>query len=495
MHRFEYFAPTTVEEALALIARYGEEAKVLAGGQSLVPLLNYRLARPRVVVDINRLPLDGVSVEDGRLRLGALTRHWTLQESGEIARLCPVLAEAAALIGNVRVRTLGTLGGSLAHADPAAELPMVMVALDVRLSLEGRRGRRAVSASEFFKGYLATALEPDELLSAVEVPVTRGMGHAVEEFARRAGDFAIVAVAALVRLDRTGRVEDARLAFAGVAPTPVRALRAEDVLRGHEPTAERLGLAAMTARDALSPESDAFVSAAYRRHLAAVLTRRALARAVERARRDYARTDAAPSPQPSPSGGSGSRFSALAAGGGEGQGEGGHDAERALMHRAREGRVMRVTLTINGRERELEVLPHQTLLDVLRDTLGIFDAKEGCGEGVCGACTVLFDGRPVSSCLVLAPMVHGHSILTLRGLEEDGELHPLQEAFVGHGAVQCGFCTPGMLLTAFAFVERNPRADREAIRRALAGNLCRCTGYAKILDAVEAYAHARATHG
>ena len=149
---------------------------------------------------------------------------------------------------------------------------------------------------------------------------------------------------------------------------------------------------------------------------------------------------------------------------------------------------MRVTLRINGRSRELEVAPHQTLLQVLRDTLGLFDAKEGCGEGVCGACTVLLDGRPVSSCLVLAPMAHGRAIVTVRGLEEEGQLHPLQEAFVRHGAVQCGFCTPGMLLTAIAFLERNPGVDREAIRRALAGNLCRCTGYAKILDAVEAYA-------
>lgn len=156
---------------------------------------------------------------------------------------------------------------------------------------------------------------------------------------------------------------------------------------------------------------------------------------------------------------------------------------------------MRVSLTINGRPRELEVAPNQTLLQVLRDTLGIFDAKEGCGEGVCGACTVLLDGRPVSSCLVLAPTARGRAIVTVRGLRDDGELHPLQEAFVRHGAVQCGFCTPGMVLTALAFLERTPRADRQAIRRGLAGNLCRCTGYAKILDAVEAYARGRAGDG
>jgi carbon-monoxide dehydrogenase small subunit len=156
---------------------------------------------------------------------------------------------------------------------------------------------------------------------------------------------------------------------------------------------------------------------------------------------------------------------------------------------------MTTRFVLNGRQREVEALSHQTLLEVLRDRLGVFDAKEGCGEGVCGACTVLLDGRPVSSCLVLVPTVAGRSVQTVRGLDPDGGLHPLQEAFVRHGAVQCGFCTPGMLVTALAFLERHPRADREAIRTALQGNLCRCTGYAKILDAVEAYARQARRHG
>ncbi len=148
---------------------------------------------------------------------------------------------------------------------------------------------------------------------------------------------------------------------------------------------------------------------------------------------------------------------------------------------------MIASFMLNGRRREVDVLPSQTLLHLLRDTLGVFDAKEGCDEGVCGACTVLLDGRPVSSCLVLAPAVRGRSVTSVRGLQPDGELHPLQQAFVSRGAVQCGFCTPGMLLTALAFLERNPAPDREQIRAALAGNLCRCTGYTKIVDAVEAY--------
>ena len=149
---------------------------------------------------------------------------------------------------------------------------------------------------------------------------------------------------------------------------------------------------------------------------------------------------------------------------------------------------MTMRLVVNGRTREVTASPSQTLLGVLRDELGIFDAKEGCGEGVCGACTVLLGGRPVSSCLLLAGSVRGRSIVTVRGLEQGGELHPLQHAFLRHGAVQCGFCTPGMLLTALAFLERRPAPTRDEIRGALEGNLCRCTGYAKIIDAIETYA-------
>ena len=460
MHPFEYAAPEALDEALALLREHGAEAKILAGGQSLVPLLNYRLARPRLVVDINALPLAGVRVDNGSLRLGALTRHHDLEELPEIARSAPLLPEVARLIGNVRVRSLGTVGGSLAHADPAAELPMAVVALDARLTLASASGSQTVPARDFFTGYLSTALAPDELLTAIEVPVTLGMGWAVEEFARRAGDFAVVAVAAGVSLDRRGRVDDARLALGGVADRPVRATAAEDVLRGQEPSAERLARAAEVVRERLDPQSDAFASGAYRRLLAGVLTRRALTRAVTSA------GGSAPLPKPPP---------------------GRAPAKPALEARSLQG-AGRKGLMINGRARDVDVRPGQTLLEVLRDTLGVFDVKEGCGEGVCGACTVLLDGRPVSSCLTLAAAARGRALLTVSGLERGGGLHPLQEAFVRHGGVQCGFCTPGMLLTTLAFLERHPRPSRDAIRTALEGNLCRCTGYAKILDAVLAYA-------
>jgi aerobic carbon-monoxide dehydrogenase medium subunit len=280
---FEYVAAETIDEALAMLARYGEDAKVLAGGQSLVPLLNYRLVEPRVVVDINALPLDAVGIVDGRLRLGALTRYTTLEESAEIRGACPLLAEAARLIGNVRVRTLGTLGGSLAHADPAAELPMAMLALDAHFRIVGRDDCRTVPVRDFFRGHLTTALAPGELLSEVDVPVGTGQGYAIEEYARRVGDFALVAVAVVLNLDRRGRVDDARISFAGVGPTPMRVLAAEDTLLGREPTPEHIAETAVTARDALDPSADPFASAPYRKLLAGVLSRRALARAVGRA--------------------------------------------------------------------------------------------------------------------------------------------------------------------------------------------------------------------
>src|SRR5437764_12273149 len=178
MYGFEYVAPETLDDALGLVREHGDDAKILAGGQSLIPILHYRLARPRVVIDINSLPLGDVKAGDGRPAIGALVGYHELEESGTIARRCPVLAEAARLIGNVRVRTLGTVGGSLAHADPAAELPAVMTALDARLVVVSASGRRTLAARDFFTGLLTTALTPDEILTDVEIRALPAHGGA-----------------------------------------------------------------------------------------------------------------------------------------------------------------------------------------------------------------------------------------------------------------------------------------------------------------------------
>jgi len=285
---FEYYAPSAVDEALALLNAHGTDAKPLAGGQSLVPMLTLGLAGPAVVVDLNRLDeLRGVRREGAWLRIGALVRHRALERGEGDLSLCPLLQEAAAFIGNVRVRTMGTIGGSLAHADPAAELPAVLRALDGELIVRGPDAERTIPAAQFFTGLLTTILQAGELLVAVRIPVPSGRtGCAVEEFSRRAGDFAIVAAVAAVELEADGRVARARVAVAGAGSVPARLAAAEQSLAGAAPSAQALRQALMDHALEIEPESDVHASAAYRRHLTRVLAARALTRAAFRALED-----------------------------------------------------------------------------------------------------------------------------------------------------------------------------------------------------------------
>lgn len=278
---FEYYAPETLDEAIALLARYGERAKALAGGQSLVPLLTLRLARPDVVVDLNGIEeLRVVRRDGGDVFIGAGVRHRTLERGEGALAACPLLQEAAGLIGNVRIRSLGTIGGSLAHADPAAELPAVARALDGTLVVRGAGGERVIPAHGFFVGALTTALTPDEVIVAIRLPVLGpGVGYAVTEFTRRAGDFAIVAAVAVVEMRPTGEIARARVALAGVGATPTRLPHVEAALADQRPDPGLLRhVVEGTARE-IDPEGDVHASAAYRRHLARVLTVRALERA------------------------------------------------------------------------------------------------------------------------------------------------------------------------------------------------------------------------
>ena len=280
----EYEAPTTVAEAVGLLAEHDDEASVLAGGQSLIPLLALRLARPTVLVDINGLAeLSGVSVSNGWVAIGAITREYVAEESQAIADSVPLLAAALPLIGHEAIRSRGTIGGSLAHADPAAELPAVARALDAEFVVRSRAGERVVPAAEWFEGYLATARHPDELLTEVRFPAARpGTGAAFEEVARRHGDFAIVGLAASLTL--TGEViSDARLAFSGIADVPVRATAAEDLLSGQRPSPELFEEAAGRATADIDPPSDLHGPSEYRKKIAATLVRRGLQAAADNA--------------------------------------------------------------------------------------------------------------------------------------------------------------------------------------------------------------------
>ncbi len=283
---FEYLAPRSVDETLDTLGKLGDRAKVLAGGQSLVPLLNFRLVRPEYLVDINGLrDLAYIREENGHLAIGAMTRQRAVERSAAVRARCPLLAEAIPQIGHFQIRNRGTVGGSLAHADPAAELPAVVAALDGRLTVRGPKATRTLTAGEFFQGYLTTALGPDELLVGVTLPaVPPRTGSAFLEVSRRHGDFALVGVAATLTLDAGGACAKASVALTGVGPTPVRPDGVARLLVGQRPSAEVFEACGQAVSAAVSPDSDIHASADYRRHVAGVLTRRALARALERAR-------------------------------------------------------------------------------------------------------------------------------------------------------------------------------------------------------------------
>jgi CO/xanthine dehydrogenase FAD-binding subunit len=284
--RFDYLDPTTLSEALDLLQQYGDEGKVLAGGQSLLPLLYMRLAAPRYLIDVNRVAgLDAVRVDGDTLCIGALARQRAVERAALVQAGWPLVAEATRLVGHVPIRNRGTFGGSVAHADPSAELPAVVAALDGTLRVASAQGERTLTADDFFLTYLTTAVEPTELLVEVRLPPPPpGSGWAFLEVSRRHGDFALVGVACLLALEADGQhVAAARLAFTGVGGTPLRARDAEAALVGALAGPDIFAAAATRAQAAAEPDSDLHASADYRRHLVGVLARRALARAHERA--------------------------------------------------------------------------------------------------------------------------------------------------------------------------------------------------------------------
>jgi carbon-monoxide dehydrogenase medium subunit len=281
---FEYDLAQSTEDAVTLLAEHGDEAKVLAGGQSLLPLLSLRLAHPTRLVDVNAVSeLTQLGAAAG-LELGSMVRQRVAERSDTVRAANPLVARAVGCIGHSAIRNRGTIGGSIAHADPAAELPMVLVALDGAVVARSARGERTIAAADFFLGFLTTSLADDELLTAVRFPAWEpGTGWSLHELSRRHGDFAVTGVATTLRLD-AGRVTEARLAFSGVAPTPVRAAKAEQLLVGETPSDALWTAAAEAAVADLDPPDDLHGTAAYRRHVAAALTRRALAESAARAK-------------------------------------------------------------------------------------------------------------------------------------------------------------------------------------------------------------------
>jgi aerobic carbon-monoxide dehydrogenase medium subunit len=280
--KFDYHDPTTLDEALGLMAQFGDQARPLAGGQSLVPLMNFRLIRPAHLIDLNGVAeLSYLKMDDGTLRLGATTRQRELERSMIVAKHWPLLNEAASYIGHVQIRNRGTVGGSLAHAFPSAELPVAMVTLDASFTLRSKTNRRTARAEGFFISYMTTTLQSDELLTEISVPVLPAQsGWSYHEVSRRHGDFALAGAASIVALDANGTIQHGRLTLTGT--TPIRSRQAEEFLLGERPSDALFRAVARRAIENLEQDSDIHASAEYRREVCAVLARRALMRAAQR---------------------------------------------------------------------------------------------------------------------------------------------------------------------------------------------------------------------
>jgi len=451
-----YRRPTSLAAALAELAGAPAGTRLVAGGTDVMVELGRGTKPATGLIDLTALEpeLRFITDDGDRLTLGALTTHNDVLASEPLRREALPLVQACAEVGAPQIRARGTVAGNLVTASPANDTITALVALDAEIELASARGLRRLGIAEFCTGFRATALQPGEIVRSIAV---RKLGAArrgifIKLGLRRAQAIAVINVAVVVTFDGA-RVAEARIALGCVGPTIVRAPEAEAALVGSTlERADRLRAAELAAA-AIAPIDDVRATAGYRRTTIAALVERALDRLADgtEARDLPVRPVLLETPQhaatPPPFAGT-------------------------------------VETTINGRPYELADVAHLSLLDALRDAAGLTGAKEGCAEGECGACTVWLDGRAVMSCLVPAPQAHGAAITTIEGLARGGELHPVQQAFVDHGAVQCGFCIPGMIMAGAKLVDEHETPSIDEIRSAISGNICRCTGYAKILTAI-----------
>jgi xanthine dehydrogenase iron-sulfur cluster and FAD-binding subunit A len=476
--QFDYYEPGTVAEACALLAQMGERARVLAGGTDLLVHMKMERAAPQAVISLGRIPdLDRIEVTDEGLWLGARTTIRTIEQTPFVQKHFQALAEACGSFSSTQVQTMGTIGGNLANASPASDSAPALIAFGAEIELAGPQSVRRLPLEKFFLGPGKPDLQPGEIVVRVMLPpVSKDVSSAFLKLGRVANDIAKASCAVVI--ERAGdRIVDCRLAFGSVGPTPMRAQRAEALLRGQVWSDELVDEAAALAGQEVTPIDDVRSTARYRREIVQVMAGDGL-------RRAWQRSSSVSEP-------SGLRRT--------NKQENVDAADHKLQPRIHglsafpsplpAGEKRMIELRINGKRRKVWVASHDLLLNVLREDLQLTGTKYGCGIGECSACTVLLDGQPVLACLVLAVAAAGHDVLTIEGLAgPDGELDPLQEAFLDYAAYQCGYCTPGMLLTAKRLLTEKPQPTEDDVRHYLRGNLCRCTGYASIVRAVLAAA-------
>jgi xanthine dehydrogenase iron-sulfur cluster and FAD-binding subunit A len=463
----EYINAPTIEEVLQILAHKGEHARIMAGGTDLILEIE-RGVRTGIdtLIDVTRVPnLDRITIdEDEIIHLGPLVTHNHCVESRLIRARAYPLARAAWEVGAPQIRNRGTIAGNLITASPANDTITPLLALGASVTLQSIKATRTVALKDFYLGVRKTVMQPDEMLVDISFPAmaTTARGTFIKLALRRAQAISIIDVAVIVDLE-ADLVKSASITLGAVAPTIIHAPEAEIYLAGRLLTDEVIDEAARLTMNTCKPIDDVRGSAAYRLEMVRVCTRRGL-----RSIRDGQEQAGMPT-EP-----------ILLWG--EQNGEGGiwstHQSPSAPIE-----------TTINGKQYTFNTGFNKTLLRLLREEGNLIGTKEGCAEGECGACTVFLDGRAVMACLVPAPRAHGAEIVTIEGLGSSlpaGEemLHPVQESFIEHGAVQCGYCTPGFIMSAAMLLEEKANPTRNEIEQAITGNLCRCTGYYKIVQAI-----------
>jgi len=477
----EYITTVSLEETLRILAEKREGARLIAGATDLMLELERGIRKNiHTVIDITRLPgLDQISMDgDENIHLGPLVTHNAVVSSNLLRERAFPLVSAAWQVGAPQIRNRGTVAGNLVTASPANDTITPLIALGAWVLLASSNGSRRVRLEDFYTGVRQTVLQPDEMLVDISFPALKStqQGTFLKLGLRRAQAISLVNVA-VVLTRKSSKIETAVITLGAVAPTIIHAPQAENFLIGRELTEDVYARAAELAAEASRPIDDLRGSAAYRREMVRVLVMRAL-----RLLRDGQEKDQVP-PEPVLLWGNPTTPSNLTTG------KWMSSADASIQTR------------INGREFTFTSGHNKSLLRLLREEAGLTGTKEGCAEGECGACTVFLDGKAVMACLVPAPRAHGAEIITVEGLslisagganamsdvkvEKMEHLHPVQQAFVADGAVQCGYCTPGFVMSAVKLLEERPKPSRDEIAQAISGNLCRCTGYFKIVQAIE----------
>ena len=450
-----FLRPTSLADALALVAEHAGRARIVAGGTDLLVELSRGQNPTETVIDLSGVrELKYVREDGGVIRLGALATHNDVVSSPAcVARALP-LAQACWEVGAPQLRTRGTVAGNVVTASPANDTITPLVALDAEAVLASVGGERVVPLSEFYPGFRRTALRPDELVREIRIPALAAnqRGLFLKLGLRRAQAISVVDAALVVALDGE-RVTEARIALGAVAPTIVRAPTAEAYVVGKNLDSAVCETAGRLVVEDVAPIDDLRGSASYRRAALANL----IAHGLERIAAGPISDDRLTAPVLLDTGGNG------------------------YAPRPFDGTIRAV---VNDRPVAMPGAAGKTLLDALREDAGLTGTKEGCAEGECGACTVWLDGQAVMACLVPAPQADGAVVTTIEGLATGDGLHPLQQSFIDRGAVQCGYCIPGMLMAGAMLLAERPTPSEEDVQVALSGNLCRCTGYRKILDAV-----------